>query len=273
MNYKKIKLLPLAVCLLLIVPIFVSCAGSDPSEETSKTQGSVEDVLATPSDGIGRENVSSTVPPAEDNGIVICVDPGHGFMAGGCGEGLLPDGLLEKDVNYAIATYLRDELELLGYDTIMTRDDVTFPRGPADDGNNLFNPNERAAYANTLDIDYYISIHVNSFVGDTTVRGMRIYIKETSKKIAPISEEVALALGDAVYAEFPDDKKPVVVDHTNETSFAVIRETKAPASLVEVGFATNAEDAANMVNPEWQKRVARALALGIDAHFGAEDGD
>ena len=50
-------------------------------------------------------------------------------------------------------------------------------------------------------------------------------------------------------------------------------ETKAPASLVEVGFATNAEDAANMVNPEWQKRVARALALGIDAHFGAEDGD
>lgn len=273
MNHKKSNLLPLAVCLLLIVSVFVSCAGSDPSEETSKTQDSVEDVLATPSDGIGRENVSSTVPSAEDNGIVICVDPGHGFMDGGCGEGLLPDGLLEKDVNYAIATYLRDELELLGYDTIMTRDDVTFPRGPADDGNNLFNPNERAAYANTLDIDYYISIHVNSFVGDTTVRGMRIYFKETSKKIALISEEVALALGDAVYAEFPDDKKPVVVDHTNETSFAVIRETKAPASLVEVGFATNAEDAANMVNPEWQKRVARALALGIDAHFGAEDGD
>jgi N-acetylmuramoyl-L-alanine amidase len=192
-------------------------------------------------------------------------------MDGGCGEGLLADGLLEKDINLAIATYLRDELDHLGYDTIMTRDELTFPRGPADDGNKLFNPNERASYANTLDIDYYISIHVNSFVGDSTVRGMRIYFKETSKKTSPISDDVAYLLGEAVYAEFPDDKKPVVVDHTNETSFAVIRETVAPASLVEVGFATNETDAANMVNPEWQKRIAKALALGIDAHFGEGD--
>jgi len=251
--------------------MFSSCSGENPNEDEVGGTERAEDVLAIPSEGIGREDQSEITPPAPDNGVVICIDPGHGFMDGGCGEGLLADGLLEKDINLAIATYLRDELENLGYDTIMTRDELTFPRGPADDGNKLFNPNERASYANTLDIDYYISIHVNSFVGDSTVRGMRIYYKETSIKTSPISGDVAARLGEAVYAEFPDDKKPVVIDHTNETSFAVIRETKAPASLVEVGFATNETDAANMVNPEWQKRVARALALGIDAHFGEGD--
>ena len=271
MNYLVKKLLLLALCTAVLVPLLVSCSSADPSEDSTQTLWEDEDVLATPSEGVGRETTQTVTPPAPDNGIVICIDPGHGFMDGGCGEGLLADGLLEKDINLAIATYLRDELEHLGYDTIMTRDEYNFPRGPADDGNKLFNPNERAAYANTLDIDYYISIHVNSFVGDTNVRGMRIYFKETSRKIAPISGEVAALLGEAVYVEFPNDKKPVVIDHTNETSFAVIRETVAPAALVEVGFATNETDAANMVNPEWQKRVARALALGIDAHFGEGD--
>ena len=271
MNYIIKKLLLLALCVAVLVPSLAACSSEESNEDSTQIQGEAEYVLATPSEGIGREEVEDVTPPAPDNGVVICIDPGHGFMDGGCGEGLLADGLLEKDINLAIATYLRDELDHLGYDTIMTRDELTFPRGPADDGNKLFNPNERASYANTLDIDYYISIHVNSFVGDSTVRGMRIYFKETSRKTSPISDEVAYLLGEAVYAEFPDDKKPVVVDHTNDTSFAVIRETIAPASLVEVGFATNEYDAANMVNPEWQKRIAHALALGIDAHFGEGD--
>lgn len=270
MKYKYTKLLILAVCLTAVLLTATSCSSASDESASGETERA-EDVLATPSDGIGREEVENVTPPAPDNGVVICIDPGHGFMDGGCGEGLLADGLLEKDINLAIATYLQAELDHLGYDTIMTRDETTFKKGPADDGNKLFNPTERASYANTLDIDYYISIHVNSFVGDSTVRGMRIYFKETSRKTSPISDDVAYLLGEAVYAEFPNDKKPVVVDHTNETSFAVIRETVAPASLVEVGFATNEYDAANMVNPEWQKRIAKALALGIDAHFGEGD--
>ena len=250
-----------------------ACAEIDPNEDDVAAH---EDDIYAPSDpsvGIGRDERPS-ITPTPDNGIVICIDPGHGYMDGGCGEGLLADGLLEKDVNLAIAKYLRDELEALGYETIMTHDGKTFPKSPRDDGNKLFNPNERVSYANTLDIDYYISIHVNSFESDTSVRGMRIYFKETVKKTSPISGDVAACLGEAVYAEFPDDKKPVVVDHTDETSFAVIRETIAPASLVEVGFATNETDATNMVNAEWQMRVARALALGINEHFAVgKDGE
>ena len=273
MIFEKIKKIVAVICLVAFVVSMSACSEIDPNADDGIATED-EYISSEPSVGIGREENTQEMTPIEENGIVICIDPGHGFWDGGCGEGILPDGILEKDINLAIANFLRGELEMLGYDTIMTHDGATFPKSSIDDGNQKYNPNERVAYANTLDIDYYISIHVNSYDADTSIRGLRIYFTETAKKSLAISEEVAVCLGDAVYLEFPDDKKPVVIDQTGDTSFAVVRETVAPASLVEVGFATNPEDAANMVNTEWQKRVAKALARGIDAHFAkVKDGE
>ncbi len=272
MMIKKIRKIIAIILVALLILLLVSCA--EESEGESREDLSNDGYsTAIPAEGIGRED-EVQVAPIADNGLVICVDPGHGFLDGGCGEGYLPDGILEKDVNLAIAKMLRDELLLRGFDVIMTHDGENFPKSAIDDGNQKFNPNERVSYVNTLDIDYFISIHVNSFVSDSSVDGMRIYFKETSRKIEKISEEVAMSLSAAVCEEFPDAKEPVVVDHTDDASFAVIRETVAPAALVEVGFATNASDAANMVNSEWQARVAEALAEGIDNYFAEnEDGE
>ncbi len=270
---KKIRKIIALILVALLILSFVSCS-VETGDESLADLSDDGYPPAIPSEGIGREDEEQNAPTPDNNGLVICVDPGHGFLDGGCGDGYLPDGILEKDVNLAIAKMLRDELLLRGFDVIMTHDGVSFPKSAIDDGNQKFNPNERVSYVNTLDIDYFISIHVNSFVSDSSVDGMRIYFKETSRKTEKISEEVALSLSDAVYGEFPDAKEPVVVDHTDDASFAVIRETVAPAALVEVGFATNASDAANMVNPEWQARVAEALAEGIENYFVEnEDGE
>ena len=40
-----------------------------------------------------------------------------------------------------------------------------------------------------------------------------------------------------------------------------------PAVLVEVGFASNAADAANMLDEAWQAKIAAALADGVDRNF------
>lgn len=57
----------------------------------------------------------------------------------------------------------------------MTHDGTTFGKTYTDDGNQIFNPSERVAYANSLDIDYYISIHVNSYDKNPDTSGIRIY--------------------------------------------------------------------------------------------------
>ena len=46
--------------------------------------------------------------------------------------------------------------------------------------------------------------------------------------------------------------------------FYVIARTSMPAILVETGFVTNPNEAANLDNPTYQKRMAEAIARGID---------
>src|SRR5690606_7531106 len=51
---------------------------------------------------------------------------------------------------------------------------------------------------------------------------------------------------------------------TGNRSLAVLRQTAMPAALVELGFVTNAADAALLRRPETASRVARALADGVE---------
>ena len=255
--------------------LLTACGSPSDEEKTDSGDRESVDLDVTPAMGIGREeemleSESENIvddSPAKDNGYVICIDPGHGFLDGGCGYGYLPDGLCEKDVTLAISKKLNEELKALGYKTIMTHDGMSFPHTAIDDGNNKFNPNERVSFANSLSLDYYVSIHVNSYDKDLTVSGARIYYQDTTKKINESSGVVANHMASAIEDEMNEEPTPVVISMDIKSSFAVIRDTVAPASLVEVGFATNEGDAAKMVTDEWQSSMAKALAHGIDRHF------
>jgi N-acetylmuramoyl-L-alanine amidase len=45
--------------------------------------------------------------------------------------------------------------------------------------------------------------------------------------------------------------------------FYVLRTSKMPSTLVEVGFVTGAEDAAKLANVNFQRQMAAAIARGI----------
>jgi N-acetylmuramoyl-L-alanine amidase len=47
--------------------------------------------------------------------------------------------------------------------------------------------------------------------------------------------------------------------------FYVLKESKMPAVLVEIGFLTNEEEAALLQQSEYQKRIVRGVADGIEA--------
>ena len=53
---------------------------------------------------------------------VIVIDPGHGGEDGGC---VSQSGILEKDINLAIANKLSNILTASGYDVLMTRQEDT----------------------------------------------------------------------------------------------------------------------------------------------------
>ena len=252
---------------MAIIPLS-SCSDSGGAKNDGEEENKV--TLASPSIGIGRPSQSGDGPsndPAADTGIVICIDPGHGFMDGGCGEGIEAlGGVLEKEINLAIANMLDEDLRHMGYTTIVTHNGKDIPSWDTNK-NNIFSASERVVYVNTLDIDYLVSIHVNSN-SDTSISGLWICYEQNARKQNDWSEKIAQSISSAITENGLDVAKNVL---KSEYSLALTRETYAAASLIEIGFATNVSDAARMLDPEWQSLLAQSIADGIDDYFKGGD--
>lgn len=263
-----IHLISLFLIVLGIVFSMVSCS------ENAESIGRISSMLsegAEPSDGVGREKKVETEPEIvyEPKNYTICVDPGHGFVDGGTGENVFENGVLEKDVNLAVSKLLVHYLEERGFHVIMTHDGVNYPKADTN-GNKIFNPEERTAYANSIAIDYFVSIHVNA-IEDTSVYGSQIYWEQNWRKVNTWSQDVAESIAQSVNAAFPDYKDMRIWGEEDDKSLAVTRETKAAASLIEIGFCTNETDRNNMIDPKWQAEFAEAVADGINEFFTALD--
>ena len=263
------KALCLSLVLVLSASAFCSCVGKQPEANAYEST-----VPASFSETAGVERTMPEPPynPTEitqqdSTGYTICVDPGHGFLDGGCGDGCYSDGTLERDITLDVATLLTKRLELLGYKVIQTHNGKDLPSQDTNK-NRVFSATERVVYANSLDIDYLISIHVNSLDGDTSVKGMHIYYKQSDIKVNDWSRTLSESIADALAEEIGPEAYPRIKDGSDpNTTFAITKDVTAASSLLEIGFITNETDAANMVDPLWQEVVANAIADGIDNFF------
>lgn len=254
--------------LMLAALLLVTGCGREESDETE----TAVILPAEPATGVGRVKLEKEVErePAAKTGYYIAVDPGHGFIDGGTGEGVYDDGTLEKDINMAISKKLCSELEMLGFDVYLTHDGVTTPVGDSNQ-NGIYNITERIYYVNTYypDLDYFISVHVNAAENPST-SGVRLYYYQSASKKDEKSEPIAKAIVESIRSEMTTEPIPLLYDQSDDAwnAFAAVRDTKAAASLIEVGFVTNETDAQKMIDEEWQNSIAKAIADGIAAGFG-----
>lgn len=241
---------------VLCIPLSSCASKNDPSHEPM--DGVVRDTSTT-------ETVIETEPPKPEipkKNITICVDPGHGFEDGGTSSDLLGD-ILEKDITLSVANKLKVNLETYGFDVIMLHDGKTFPKASNDDGNNRFRPEERTAYANSIAdrIDYYIAVHCNSF-DMPEVYGAEVYYVDDSVKGTVGDTEAAMAIAGQITSDFPEWKA-----NAKTFPYYVIRYGHFPASLIEMGYVTNADDAAKMLDEKWQEDFAHSLAKGLHKYY------
>lgn len=267
-NYIRYLCIPIA--LTLLCTLFSACSGENKQAEANTTTPYDKTVPASVSSesGIGRF-VSEPSPDAR----TIVIDPGHGFVDVGCGDGIYSDGTLEKDITLAISKLLDESLRRRGYNTIITHDGENIPAADTN-GNKIFSASERVAYVNGLECDYVISVHVNSLDSDSTVEGMHIYYKQNSVKENDWGMAIAQDIASAIDTGINPNKSTLIKDGSAPaTTFAMTRDVVHASSLLEVGFVTNPTDAANMIDPEWQEKLAEAIADGIDKFFTGLDGE
>jgi N-acetylmuramoyl-L-alanine amidase len=184
----------------------------------------------------------------------IILDPGHGGHDSGA---VGPTGLKEKDVVLSVARRL-EKLLAPHMDVRKTRSTDRF-----------LELHERAALANKLGCQLFLSIHCNSGPpgqGD----GFEVF---TTPGETP-ADRFATALFIQYGRRFPGKRKRVDDrdgDPDKEASFAVLRLSNMPACLMELEFIHTVEGERWLREEANHDRMAEALADGIFEHLGLQE--
>ncbi|MCK8826257.1 N-acetylmuramoyl-L-alanine amidase [Natroniella acetigena] len=178
----------------------------------------------------------------------IIVDAGHGGIDAGANR----KGVLEKDINLAIAKNLANFLNRGSLEIIMTR---TEDKLYNDDRNqDIIN---RVKIANESGAELLISIHTNSFPSSTSFGGQTFYKpnSEESKKLASAIQEKLIEIQ-------PENYRKI-----KSAPYYILRKSKIPAVIVEVGFISNPEDRERLTDQEEQQKIARGIGEGVINYF------
>ncbi len=180
----------------------------------------------------------------------IYIDQGHNPQNPNAGaEG---NGYREQDLVYTIGRELAAILQAEGYETRLSRPTPETQLGTS----NATSLAARVDEANAWGADYFISLHANAsqLAGAS---GSEVLVYNLNSVAADLGESILRGL--AQTTGLPNRGV------TQRTNLYVLRRTRMPAVLVELGFITNAGDAALMANSP--QLFALGIANGITAYL------
>lgn len=177
---------------------------------------------------------------SDPDGVTIVIDPGHG----GSDPGAVWDGAEEKSINLAVALKVRDLLEQeMDLRVLMTREE--------DRAVDLY---DRAGFANEEKATLFVSIHSNALENDHDYEGILTFYHKRDRSGMHLAEEVQAA----VAAETGGIDRGVRAE-----DYVVLRETDAPACLLEMGFMTTPAELERLLDPDYQDCIAAGVVEGI----------
>jgi N-acetylmuramoyl-L-alanine amidase len=225
---------------------------------------------------------------------LIMIDPGHGGVDPGAIG--VANKTTEKSVVLAVAWQLKRVLDGTGrFETRLTRStDIFIPL------------DKRVQISDEARPDLFISLHADA-IDDNSARGVTgasIYTlsdkasDEQARKMAEKENAADLVAGiGRRNTEPPDEVRGILSDlwarensafahllqkslvgslarmkalgRTPERSaaFRVLRQSHAPAVLIELGFLSNPVEEAKLASPAWQKQIAGSVANAVETYF------
>ena len=197
---------------------------------------------------------------------VVVLDPGHGGMDGGAVSG---DGTSEKDINLAIARKMKARLESEGIRVIVTRDG---DKGLYEETGNesirslkTQDMKERKRIIEDSGANLTVSVHLNSFTQDTSVKGAQVfYPLYGDPEAVDESERAAKIIQAGLNDEINISKKRTEL---GKDDVFLLREVTVPIVIVECGFLSNPEDASNLKDKKFQSKISRNLSDSICSYL------
>lgn len=171
-------------------------------------------------------------------GAPIMLDPAHGPDD----PGQVVGGLAEHRITWEITNRVAGRLSALGVRVVLSRGPGTCP-----------SPSERAQLANREDVEAILSIHLNGLDSPEASGaasyyfGQEGYVSERGRRLAQLCVDNVVAM-----TATPNCR-------THPSTSALLRESRAPAVIVEPGFLTHPSEGALLSDPVHQTAIAQAL--------------
>ncbi|MCM3002202.1 N-acetylmuramoyl-L-alanine amidase CwlD [Paenibacillus cellulositrophicus] len=194
------------------------------------------------------------------SGKVIALDAGHGGPDGGA---VSKQGVIEKDINLAIALYLRDYLQQAGAIVVMTRegdydlagDTRGYSKRKTED------LKQRAKFIEDKHADLFLSIHMNSFPSNR-YRGAQTFYYPNH----PDNAGLAALIQDEIKRNLENTDR---VAKTVNTVY-LLQALKMPSALVEVGFLSHPQESELLRDESYQRKVAASVYKGVLRYLSGE---
>lgn len=167
----------------------------------------------------------------------IMLDAGHG----GSDLGAVYNGRQEKDDNLQLMLAVGKIFSENEIDVVYTRTTDVYQT-----------PFEKAMLANQSDADFFISFHRNSSPKANQYDGVEVLLYDKSGIKYEMAENILGAMGEVGFREIGIEERPGLV---------VLRRTKMPALLLEIGFINS--DVDNQLFDEKFDEIAQGIAGAI----------
>jgi N-acetylmuramoyl-L-alanine amidase len=185
------------------------------------------------------------VPAGTLQGRIVAVDAGHG----GKDPGALGLFNYEKDLALKMCFQLQGALEARGARVVLTRGSDAF-----------VSLEQRSQAANKSGADIFLSLHLNSMPRRNMQSGSETYWYSSTD-----SRRLARAVHPRLVGTVKGRDGGI-----RKRSLHVIRETKMPSVLMEVGYINHTKDEILMADAGFQRRLGDSITRGVLDFFGKE---
>lgn len=202
-----------------------------------------------------RESAAVEVSGPNLLGKRVVIDPGHG----GTDRGLTVGSLSEADIAWDLATRIEGRLAAFGVTVYLTR-------GPANCPTDL----ARAQFGNATRADLLLSLHLAG-LDSAAGNGVATY-HFGSGTDAAASSTIGERLAGLVHREVVA-RTGLRDCRTHGKTWELLRMTRMPAVLMELGYLTNPDDRARLADPAFRDVVAESVLVAVQRFFLPADAD
>ena len=190
---------------------------------------------------------------------VIVIDAGHGVPDEGAESS---NGISEAKINLNIALKLQTLLEQSGATVILTRSDEnaiydidskTLKEKKMSDLKN------RVKIGNESSADLFVSIHLNK-IPQQQYFGWQTFYKSSDENSTKLAKCIQSSLNESIQKE--NNRVAMKLD-----TVYIMKKVEIPISIVECGFLSNPEEEKNLLNDEYQNKLAWGIYTGIIDYF------